>query len=299
MTWSLYEVISEWEYISLLWIECGVCLFYRCFCGALCLRVPLKCKRLQRWARVISHMSPDVYPWTSWSYSPQRNRDSGGTPSTVWFIKNPRECIVIIMWHHHFTRVPLTLPLFLYCRGMSAKLRLVVQHGLNTLRAGEKHGLQPALLIHWAQHLTNAVNPPHLSFTPFCSHPHTHLTTGTYYDFKECSNELSTDFHKRIIRSICPAYEKLCEKNPRMHLVKFELNWFVFMWTGWKGELLLWSERVCLSLCTLLEGCASVTWENQKETEHSWASGTHVPTLPKSRHKGALTLFSLLIGLRG
>ncbi|XP_056611064.1 E3 SUMO-protein ligase RanBP2 isoform X2 [Triplophysa dalaica] len=40
--------------------------------------------------------------------------------------------------------------------GMSAKLRLVVQHGLNTLRAGEKHGLQPALLIHWAQHLTNA-----------------------------------------------------------------------------------------------------------------------------------------------
>ncbi|XP_052004955.1 E3 SUMO-protein ligase RanBP2 isoform X2 [Xyrauchen texanus] len=39
--------------------------------------------------------------------------------------------------------------------GMSAKLRLVVQHGLSTLRAGEKHGLQPALLIHWAQHLTN------------------------------------------------------------------------------------------------------------------------------------------------
>ncbi|KAA0716189.1 E3 SUMO-protein ligase [Triplophysa tibetana] len=41
-------------------------------------------------------------------------------------------------------------------QGMSAKLRLVVQHGLNTLRAGEKHGLQPALLIQWAQHLTNA-----------------------------------------------------------------------------------------------------------------------------------------------
>ncbi|XP_056611068.1 E3 SUMO-protein ligase RanBP2 isoform X6 [Triplophysa dalaica] len=41
-------------------------------------------------------------------------------------------------------------------QGMTAKLRLVVQHGLNTLRAGEKHGLQPALLIHWAQHLTNA-----------------------------------------------------------------------------------------------------------------------------------------------
>lgn len=40
---------------------------------------------------------------------------------------------------------------------MTAKLRLLVQHGLGTLRAGEKHGLQPALLIHWAQHLTDVV----------------------------------------------------------------------------------------------------------------------------------------------
>ncbi|KAK7153524.1 hypothetical protein R3I94_007032 [Phoxinus phoxinus] len=39
--------------------------------------------------------------------------------------------------------------------GASAKLRMLVQHGLGTLRAGEKHGLQPALLIHWAQHLTD------------------------------------------------------------------------------------------------------------------------------------------------
>ncbi|XP_061923454.1 E3 SUMO-protein ligase RanBP2 isoform X2 [Entelurus aequoreus] len=35
--------------------------------------------------------------------------------------------------------------------GMSAKLRMVVQHGLSTLRAGEKHGLHPALAIYWAQ----------------------------------------------------------------------------------------------------------------------------------------------------
>ncbi|XP_038576160.1 ranBP2-like and GRIP domain-containing protein 3 isoform X1 [Micropterus salmoides] len=35
--------------------------------------------------------------------------------------------------------------------GMSAKLRMIVQHGLNTLRAREKHGLQPALAIYWAQ----------------------------------------------------------------------------------------------------------------------------------------------------
>nr|XP_020470121.1 RANBP2-like and GRIP domain-containing protein 8 [Monopterus albus] len=38
--------------------------------------------------------------------------------------------------------------------GMSAKLRMVVQHRLNTLRAREKHGLQPALAIHWAQCLS-------------------------------------------------------------------------------------------------------------------------------------------------
>ncbi|XP_041127452.1 ranBP2-like and GRIP domain-containing protein 4 isoform X3 [Polyodon spathula] len=37
--------------------------------------------------------------------------------------------------------------------GTSAKLRLLVQQEMNTLRAGEKHGLQPALTIRWAQHL--------------------------------------------------------------------------------------------------------------------------------------------------
>ncbi|XP_035250343.1 E3 SUMO-protein ligase RanBP2 isoform X2 [Anguilla anguilla] len=42
--------------------------------------------------------------------------------------------------------------------GMSAKLRITVQHGLSTLRAGEKHGLQPALAIHWAQHLSETGN---------------------------------------------------------------------------------------------------------------------------------------------
>uniref|UniRef100_A0A8C4M2C9 RAN binding protein 2 n=1 Tax=Equus asinus TaxID=9793 RepID=A0A8C4M2C9_EQUAS len=35
--------------------------------------------------------------------------------------------------------------------GTSAKLRLLVQHDINTLRGQEKHGLQPALLIHWAK----------------------------------------------------------------------------------------------------------------------------------------------------
>ncbi|XP_041856874.1 E3 SUMO-protein ligase RanBP2 isoform X2 [Melanotaenia boesemani] len=38
--------------------------------------------------------------------------------------------------------------------GTSAKLRMIMQHGLSTLRAREKHGLQPALAIHWAQCLS-------------------------------------------------------------------------------------------------------------------------------------------------
>ncbi|XP_063809876.1 E3 SUMO-protein ligase RanBP2-like [Pseudophryne corroboree] len=42
--------------------------------------------------------------------------------------------------------------------GASAKLRLVIQRELNTLRALEKHGLQPALLIHWARSLFNIGN---------------------------------------------------------------------------------------------------------------------------------------------
>ncbi|XP_034418242.1 E3 SUMO-protein ligase RanBP2 isoform X3 [Cyclopterus lumpus] len=42
--------------------------------------------------------------------------------------------------------------------GMSAKLRMTVQHGLCTLRVGEKHGLQPALVIHWAQFLSQTAD---------------------------------------------------------------------------------------------------------------------------------------------
>ncbi|XP_062066042.1 E3 SUMO-protein ligase RanBP2 isoform X2 [Lepus europaeus] len=37
--------------------------------------------------------------------------------------------------------------------GASAKLRLLVQHEMHTLRGQEKHGLQPSLLVHWAKYL--------------------------------------------------------------------------------------------------------------------------------------------------
>ncbi|XP_035031257.2 E3 SUMO-protein ligase RanBP2 isoform X3 [Hippoglossus stenolepis] len=50
--------------------------------------------------------------------------------------------------------------------GMSGKRRMIVQHGLSTLRAGEKHGLQPALAIHWAQCLSQTAN----------------MTVNSYYD---------------------------------------------------------------------------------------------------------------------
>ncbi|XP_076018006.1 E3 SUMO-protein ligase RanBP2 isoform X1 [Genypterus blacodes] len=52
--------------------------------------------------------------------------------------------------------------------GMLAKLRMVVQHGLSTLRAGEKHGLHPSLVIHWAQCLSQ-----------------TGVGVNSYYDQKE------------------------------------------------------------------------------------------------------------------
>ncbi|MBN3320535.1 RBP2 ligase, partial [Atractosteus spatula] len=52
--------------------------------------------------------------------------------------------------------------------GTSAKLRMIVQHGLTTLRAMEKHGLQPSLAIYWAQHLAE-----------------TGRSMNSYYDQKE------------------------------------------------------------------------------------------------------------------
>ncbi|NWU28197.1 RBP2 ligase, partial [Dyaphorophyia castanea] len=43
--------------------------------------------------------------------------------------------------------------LLIFRPGTAAKLRLIVQHGISTLRTLEKHGLQPALIIHWAKSL--------------------------------------------------------------------------------------------------------------------------------------------------
>ncbi|XP_016339596.1 E3 SUMO-protein ligase RanBP2-like isoform X2 [Sinocyclocheilus anshuiensis] len=74
--------------------------------------------------------------------------------------------------------------------GTSAKLRLLVQHCLGTLRAGEKHGLQPALLIHWAKHLTDAAQ-----------------RVNSYYDQKEYA---SRSVH--YWRVVLPLLEKVQHK---------------------------------------------------------------------------------------
>ncbi|XP_061547242.1 E3 SUMO-protein ligase RanBP2 isoform X3 [Phycodurus eques] len=52
--------------------------------------------------------------------------------------------------------------------GMSAKFRMIVQHGMSTLRAGEKHGLHPAQAIYWAQCLSQTGD-----------------SSNSYYDQKE------------------------------------------------------------------------------------------------------------------
>ncbi|XP_040406485.1 E3 SUMO-protein ligase RanBP2-like isoform X21 [Cygnus olor] len=61
------------------------------------------------------------------------------------------------------------------------KLRLVVQHGISTLRALEKHGLQPALIIHWAKTLQK-----------------TGISLNSFYDQKEYVGR-SVYYWKRVL----------------------------------------------------------------------------------------------------
>ncbi|NXI72772.1 RBP2 ligase, partial [Anseranas semipalmata] len=65
--------------------------------------------------------------------------------------------------------------------GTAAKLRLIVQHGISTLRALEKHGLQPALIIHWAKTLQK-----------------TGISLNSFYDQKEYIGR-SVYYWKRVL----------------------------------------------------------------------------------------------------
>nr|XP_002663326.2 E3 SUMO-protein ligase RanBP2 isoform X3 [Danio rerio] len=74
--------------------------------------------------------------------------------------------------------------------GSSAKLRMVVQHGLGMLRGAEKHGLQPALLVHWARHLAAAGE-----------------RTNSYYEQRDYAGR-SVHYWKLLL----PLLEKICNK---------------------------------------------------------------------------------------
>ncbi|XP_035173062.1 E3 SUMO-protein ligase RanBP2-like [Oxyura jamaicensis] len=65
--------------------------------------------------------------------------------------------------------------------GTAVKLRLVVQHGISTLRALERHGLQPALIIHWAKTLQK-----------------TGISLNSFYDQKEYIGR-SVYYWKRVL----------------------------------------------------------------------------------------------------
>ncbi|RXN21720.1 E3 SUMO- ligase 2-like isoform X2 [Labeo rohita] len=90
--------------------------------------------------------------------------------------------------------------------GTSAKLRLVVQHGLSTLRAGEKHGLQPALLIHWAKHLTDA-SCRRLAVRCVCVFVCQAERVNSYYDQKDYAGR-SVHYWKVVL----PLLEKIRHK---------------------------------------------------------------------------------------
>lgn len=48
--------------------------------------------------------------------------------------------------------------MLLFRAGTAAKVRLLVQHEISSLRVLGKHGLQPALIVHWAKCLLKTVS---------------------------------------------------------------------------------------------------------------------------------------------
>ncbi|XP_048048453.1 E3 SUMO-protein ligase RanBP2-like isoform X2 [Megalobrama amblycephala] len=114
--------------------------------------------------------------------------------------------------------------------GTSAKLRLLVQHGLGTLRAGEKHGLQPALLIHWAQHLTDVSE-----------------RVNSYYDQKEYAGR-SVHYWKVVL----PLLEKIRSK--RSIPDPLELMFMHFRSKDIQpSQVRVYEEEAAISFATLLD----------------------------------------------
>lgn len=51
-----------------------------------------------------------------------------------------------------------SVSILIFRPGTAAKVRLLVQHELNILRALGKHGLQPSLIVYWAKSLLKTVS---------------------------------------------------------------------------------------------------------------------------------------------
>lgn len=66
--------------------------------------------------------------------------------------------VILYIWVLNYLFIHTFIMQLLFRPGTSAKLRLLVQHDINTLRGQEKHGLQPALLVHWAKCLQRTVS---------------------------------------------------------------------------------------------------------------------------------------------
>uniref|UniRef100_A0A8B9QWM7 E3 SUMO-protein ligase RanBP2 n=2 Tax=Anas platyrhynchos TaxID=8839 RepID=A0A8B9QWM7_ANAPL len=86
--------------------------------------------------------------------------------------------------------------------GTAVKLRLVVQHGISTLRALEKHGLQPALIIHWAKTLQK-----------------TGVSLNSFYDQKEYIGR-SVYYWKRVLLMLETVKKKRSIPEPTEPLFK-------------------------------------------------------------------------------
>uniref|UniRef100_A0A8V1ABM1 RanBD1 domain-containing protein n=1 Tax=Gallus gallus TaxID=9031 RepID=A0A8V1ABM1_CHICK len=82
------------------------------------------------------------------------------------------------------------------------KLRLLVQHGLSTLRALEKHGLQPALIMHWARSLQKTG----ISLNSFCDQKQ-YIGRSVYYWKKTLLSLKTIKKHKSIPEPTDPLFK--------------------------------------------------------------------------------------------
>ncbi|XP_039570045.1 E3 SUMO-protein ligase RanBP2-like isoform X3 [Passer montanus] len=104
--------------------------------------------------------------------------------------------------------------------GTAAKLRLIVQHGISTLRTLDKHGLQPALIIHWAKSLQK-----------------TGINLNSFYDQKEYIGR-SVYYWKKVLPMLETIKKKRSISEPTDPLFKHfhSVDIQAFQVTGYEEE---------------------------------------------------------------